>query len=102
MNNVEAMTPVQPGAYKAVHKDKKTGEFSTNDVVAIVAFRAEGGWIEYEPVFLVDSGDLRTPPKVGAAMTAPCEYYGMVRSDEVEAEIAKLRASQDPIAVVSA
>jgi hypothetical protein len=94
MNNVEAMTPVQPGSYKVLHKDAKTGEFSTYDVVAIVAFRAEGGWIEYEPVFLVGMGDLHTPPNEAASLTKQFEYYGMARSDEVEAEIARLKVAK--------
>jgi hypothetical protein len=89
MNNVEAMTPVQPGAYKAVYSNGK-GEFRTEDVIAIVAYRAEGGWVEFEPVSLLGSYKLRTPPLTYETAE---EYHGMFTPDEarayIEAEQAK-------------
>ncbi|MFH9575716.1 hypothetical protein ACH4MG_34940 [Streptomyces sp. NPDC017454] len=44
------MTPVEPGAYVALFEDEATGEFRSDDVVAIVASRSYGGRIVFEPV----------------------------------------------------
>jgi len=50
MNNLQAMTPVEPGAYVGLFEDEETGEFRTDAVVAIVAARSYGSRIGFEPV----------------------------------------------------
>lgn len=95
MNNVEAMTPVQPGAYVALYKNRKTGEFHREDVVAIVASRVAGGWIEFEALSVRGGYDLRVPESGAPPMLdAPFEYHGFFKPDEVEPYISEQTAKK--------
>ncbi|GGQ10988.1 hypothetical protein GCM10010215_40040 [Streptomyces virginiae] len=95
MNNIEAMTPVQPGAYVALYRRKETGEFHREDVVAVVAGRAPGGWIEFEALSVRGGYDLHVPdhnkPRL---MESLFEYHGMFKPDEADAYIATKKAEK--------
>jgi hypothetical protein len=83
MNNLQAMTPVEPGAYVALFEDEATGEFRSDDVVAIVASRAYGGRIVFEPVCSRAGHGLHVPD-VHNEKRKPngFKFHGMFNPDE--------------------
>lgn len=89
MNNLQAMTPVEPGAYVALFEDEATGEFRSDDVVAIVASRAYAGRIVFEPVCSRAGHGLHVAD-VGNDKRKPdgFKFHGMFNPDEAREYIA--------------
>lgn len=65
-HDVQALIPVQPGAYVAVFENRETGEFRTRPVVAIAAMNHSSG-DAFEPVTYEPGWSLEVPDHVQGA-----------------------------------